>query len=272
MDPVTFTRTGAGAPLLLLHGIGCSRRHWDPVLPALAERFDVIAVDLPGFGESAPLPPQVVPTPAALAARVGDLLNELNITQPHLVGNSLGGWVALELAGTRAAASLALLSPAGLWRGATPLYCRVSLRATRWLSQHAAGPLSRVAKYRLGRLLILGQTHGRPFQATSEYARMAIRTMAICPGFEATFNATADRCYRTGPTIDAPVTVAFGSRDVLLLPHQSRHLDQLPPGSHVAKLPGCGHIPMADDPVAVVDLITAATLAIAPDTGSHGGT
>jgi pimeloyl-ACP methyl ester carboxylesterase len=88
---------------------------------------------------------------------------------------------------------------------------------------------------------------------------MAIRTMDTCPGFDATMKATEPRCYLSGPPIDAPVTVAFGSRDFLLRPHQSRHLGELPPGTHVETLPGCGHVPMADNPRAVTALITAST-------------
>ena len=256
MTTLTFTRSGAGAPLVLLHGIGSSRQAWDPVIPALAEHFDVLAVDLPGHGGSEPMPLQVEPLPAVLAAAVAGLLDDLGITAPHVVGNSLGGWVALELVGIRPAASLTLLSPAGLWRGDTPLYCRASLRATRWLAEHAAGPLARLVSYRLGRILVLGQTHGRPARITPGYARMAIRTMGTSAGFHATLAATARRRYWSGPAIDAPVTVAFGSRDFLLLRRQSRNLDELPPGTRLGALPGCGHIPMADDPGAVAALIT----------------
>ena len=125
----TRTRTGAGAPLVLLHGLGSSRHAWDPVIPALAEQFEVLAVDLPGFGDSEPLPPPVEPTPAALAAAVAGLLDDLGITAPHIAGNSLGGWVALELARIRPPASVTLLSPAGLWRG--------TRRCTAW---PACGP------------------------------------------------------------------------------------------------------------------------------------
>ncbi len=56
VSSLAFTRSGTGAPLVLLHGIGLSRQAWDPVVPALARHFDVIAVDLPGFGGSAPVP------------------------------------------------------------------------------------------------------------------------------------------------------------------------------------------------------------------------
>jgi pimeloyl-ACP methyl ester carboxylesterase len=226
-------------------------------MEALAERFDVLAVDLPGFGESEPLAAEVEPLPAVLAASVAGFLDDLGIPAPHVAGNSLGGWVALELAGIRPVASLALLSPAGLWRVRTPLYNRISLRATRWFAKQAVGPLSRLMKYRLARILVLGQTHGQPASLTPEYARRAIRAMGTCPGFDATLKATEPRCYRAGPRIDAPVTVAFGSRDFLLRPRQSRHLDQLPTGTQVETLPGCGHVPMADDPGAVTALITA---------------
>ena len=252
---LAYTRLGAGTPLVLLHGIGSARQAFDPVLPALAERFDVIAIDLPGFGESEPVPANVKPHPAVLALRVADLLDELGITQPHVVGNSLGGWVALELATMRPVASLALLSPAGMWRNRTPLYNRISLRVSRWFSANATGLLCRLMSYRVARVLILGQTHGQPARISPEYGRMAIRALGTCPGFDATMRAT-DPGYRAGAPFDAPVTVAFGSRDRLLL-RASRRLDQLPPGTPVRTLPGCGHVPMADDPGAVAALITA---------------
>jgi pimeloyl-ACP methyl ester carboxylesterase len=260
MSSLAFTRSGTGAPLVLLHGLGSSRQAWDPVMPALAGHFDVIAVDLPGFGGSEPVPAQVEPRPAVLAAAVAGLLDELGITAPHLAGNSLGGWVALELAAFRPAASLTLLGPAGLWHADTPWYNRVSLGATRWLARHATGPLSRLVNYRLGRALVLGQTHGRPMHLTADYARSAVLAMGTCPGFDATLKATLRRRYLATAPIGAPVTVAFGSRDLLLLRHQSRHLDQLPPGTQVEVLPGCGHVPMADNPGAVSTLITRSAM------------
>jgi pimeloyl-ACP methyl ester carboxylesterase len=265
MARLAFTRFGTGPTLVLLHGIGSARQAWDPVIPALTGDFDVVAVDLPGFGESAPLDARIEPHPAALAASVAGLLDELGITAPHVAGNSLGGWVALELAGIHQVASLALLSPAGLWRERTPRYNRISLRATRWFAKHATGPLCRLMRYRVARVLVLGQTHGQPSRITPEYARMAVRAMGTGPGFDAVLRATEPRCYRSGPPIDAPVSIAFGSRDFLLRPGQSRHLDQLPPGSRVQTLSGCGHVPMADDPAAVAAFIVAATRPVPGD-------
>jgi pimeloyl-ACP methyl ester carboxylesterase len=263
MTQLAFERRGVGAPLVLLHGIGSCRQAWYPVLASLAEKFEVIAIDLPGFGASEPLSGQVEPTPAALASAIDRLLDELGVAEPHVVGNSLGGWVALELASLRPLTSLTLLSPAGLWARRTPAYARLSLRASRGLARHAGRLLSALVRFRLGRLLILGQTHGRPTRMTADQARMTLEAMGQCVGFEATLTATSDRRYLAGPAIDLPTTLAFGSRDFVLLPRQSRHLDELPPRTRSMTLPGCGHLPMFDDPLAVSALIVSTAAAAA---------
>lgn len=87
-----------------------------------------------------------------------------------------------------------------------------------------------------------------------QYARAAIHDLGTSPGFDATFAATLTRHYRSAAPIGAPVTVAFGSRD-RLLPRTARRVDQLPPGAREEALPGCGHLPVADDPGAVAALI-----------------
>jgi pimeloyl-ACP methyl ester carboxylesterase len=261
MEQLRFSRRGAGASLVLIHGLGSSRAAWDPVVPQLAERFDVITPDLPGFGESEPLGPGDEPHPGRLAAAVAGLLDELHIDRPHLVGNSVGGWVSLELAALRPVSSVTLLSPAGLWPRGVPLYSLASLRITRWASLHAAGLLSRLVAHRLGRILVLGQTHGRPTHVTPDQARASIEAMRTARGFDAALAATVHRHYSAGRALGAPVTVSFGPRDLLLLARQSRHLEQLPPGTRTAALPGCGHVAMLDCPAAVVSLINASTAA-----------
>ena len=80
---------------MLLHPLGADHHVWDPVVGHLTDQREVIAVDLPGFGESPPLGNQV-PTPRALAAAVAESLRALGIDRPHVPGNSLGGWVALS--------------------------------------------------------------------------------------------------------------------------------------------------------------------------------
>src|SRR6185369_16523484 len=116
----------------------------------------------------------VEPGPKALAAAVATYLDELGLAVPHVVGNSLGGWVAMELAALRPLASVTLLSPAGMWPGSTPLYCRASLRASRWLAVHAGGLLDSAVGTRPGRIAVLGQTHGRPGRMSPQQANTAL--------------------------------------------------------------------------------------------------
>jgi pimeloyl-ACP methyl ester carboxylesterase len=257
MTTLAFSRTGGGEPLVLLHGLGSFRQAWDPVVPALAAVADVVAVDLPGFGESPPLPDGVEPSPAALALAVAGLLDELGLDAPHVAGNSLGGWVALELAAVRPVASLTLLSPPGLWPGGTPLYCRVSLRASRWLARHGGRLLDAAVGTPIGRDIALGQVIGRPGHMSPDQARTGIHALGDAPGFDAAFRATLHLRYQAPHQIDVPTTLAFGSRDRLLLSRRWRRVDELPPGTRVQTLPGCGHVPMTDDPAAVAALLAA---------------
>jgi pimeloyl-ACP methyl ester carboxylesterase len=94
---LAYDRTGRGEPLVLLHGQGFSRRCWDPIVDTLAAQRDVIAVDLPGHGDSPRQPKGTGSAPHDLAVAVAELLDELGLSTAHAAGNSSGGWVALEL-------------------------------------------------------------------------------------------------------------------------------------------------------------------------------
>src|SRR6476469_4398942 len=91
-------RVGAGEPLVLLHGLGESHIGWRPVIDALSQEYDVIAVDLPGFGRSPALPAAVSPTAVNLAAAVNRTLDALGVGAYHVAGYSLGARVAIHLA------------------------------------------------------------------------------------------------------------------------------------------------------------------------------
>jgi pimeloyl-ACP methyl ester carboxylesterase len=90
-------RGGSGPPLLLLHGITASFRVWEPVLPALEEHHEVFAPTLAGHYGAAALHDGVLANVESLTDRLEERLDELEIARPHVVGNSLGGWLALEL-------------------------------------------------------------------------------------------------------------------------------------------------------------------------------
>ena len=246
--------------MVLLHALGSSQRAWDPVLPRLTKHFEVFTVDLPGFGDSPCLPWPTTPTPHAIALQICEFLADVDIRNPHLVGNSLGGWIALEIARQQPVQSLTLLSPAGLWGDRPPRYAIASLRLSRWLSRKGGRPLDSVLATRVGRTLVLGQTHGRPWRLTTEQARRTISAMAAAPGFDSALSASDGIGFLGGAAITAPTTVAFGTRDFVLPRPASRRRTELPPAFISRQLPGCGHLPMFDAPDLVADLILHSAL------------
>src|SRR5215204_5445372 len=204
---LAYDRTGRGEPLVLLHGQGFSRRCWDPIIDMLAEDRDVIAVDLPGHGDSPRQPKSTGSAPHDLAVAVAELLDELDLPTVHVAGSSSGGWVALELGRLQRAQTVTALDPSGL-----------------------------------------------PY----EPVKTAIHDMATAPGFRETLHALEKRQFEDGAAITVPVTVAFGSRDRVLLPKVARRRDQLPDQTRWVTLSECGHIPMFDDPEATADLLLGA--------------
>lgn len=257
---IAYTRRGDGPPLVLLHGLGSSRVAWTPVAGALAQSHAVYALDLPGFGDSAPLPGWDSPTPARLAEAVGEALAELDIEAPHVVGNSLGGWVALELAHVRRLSSLTLLAPAGLWRKGQPTYCTVSLVLT-WLTCRFAAPaLIATSRWATGRRLLFWQVFAQPEKLTQDDVRRHVAAMGRSAGFMPTLRAIRTLRYRAITSIACPVTVAFGSADRILRARQSRLVDQLPPQTRHLTIAAAGHVPMSDAPdrAAEIVLTTAA--------------
>jgi len=108
-------RRGSGPPLVLVHGIGSQWQVWTPVLDRLAREREVIAVDLPGFGDSPALPR--APTVRALAEAVAEFVGGLGVERAAVAGNSLGGGIALELGRLGAAASVCGVSPIGFQSG-----------------------------------------------------------------------------------------------------------------------------------------------------------
>jgi pimeloyl-ACP methyl ester carboxylesterase len=259
-------RTGRGEPLVLLHGQGFSRRSFDPVVDALAAHRDVIAVDLPGHGDSPRQPRGTGSAPHDLAVAVAELLDELDLPTAHVAGNSSGGWVALELGRLGRARTVTALAPAGLWRRSAPWYIRVAMRQARLNARITRRVAPNAPRTRLARGLAMFQASGHPFRLPYEPVRATVHAMAAAPGFRETLRALERRRFEDGAAITVPVTVAFGSRDRVLLPGVARRRDQLPEQTRWVGLPGCGHVVMFDDPGAVVDLLLATT-----DAATAGG-
>jgi pimeloyl-ACP methyl ester carboxylesterase len=262
-DSLIRFREGEGEPLLLVHGLGLSWGSWKPVLPLLTSEHDVIALDLPGFGSAPPLP-DGTPTVAALTDAVEAELDRADLGRVHVAGNSLGGWIALELARRDRARSVVALSPSGL---ETPVErsAVISMNELMRTRNVAAAPVAGLATADLAsRSAMLGGLHGRPWRVSASDACAEIRDFANAPAFHETLYATTGT--RTATELDdirVPARICFGTRDLMIGALTAPRFAAAIPGAQLIPLPGCGHVPMADDPELVADAITALTTASA---------
>lgn len=247
---LAYERIGSGPPLVLIHGLGATRAIWRPQLDLLAAGRDVVAVDLPGFGASPML--DAPATPWALAAAVAALCDELGIGRPHLAGNSLGGWIALEMAKAGRASSTCLISPAGLWPrplGPRRVDARGWARRLRPLVLGAArvGPL---------REAMLRTSLGLPERVPADAGRSLIAAWIDSPGYE-TANAEMRRHVCEGiDRIGVPTTIVWGELDRLVAPPRP---ERRPPGCRYLRVEGIGHTPNWDEPELVARLLLEAS-------------
>jgi pimeloyl-ACP methyl ester carboxylesterase len=246
---LNHVRAGRGEPLLLIHPLGGELVVWEPVMEGLAAERDTIAVDMPGFGASPALLNGTTPTPRALASALAAFLDEQGIERAHLAGNSLGGWVALELAKLGRALSVTGLSTAGFWK--KPLGPRDNRlrRAGRVLSPVV--PL--IARSARGRRALLQGVMVHPDRVPPRSAARLVRAYVSAPGYEAASAAMRSAVFSGIEEIEAPVTLAWAEHDRVVSRPKSR-----PAGARMVTLRGCGHVPTWDDPAQVARLLLSA--------------
>ncbi|MDI3388049.1 alpha/beta fold hydrolase [Streptomyces sp. B-S-A8] len=252
---VAYRRAGAGEPLLLLHGIGHHLQAWDPVFEILAAERDVIAVDLPGFGASPALPDGAAYDLPTVVAALGGLCAELGVSAPHVAGNSLGGLLALELGREKLVRSVTALAPGGFWSEAERRYAFGVLlamrRGARLLPLPAIERLSRTAA---GRFALTSSIYARPWRRSPEAVVAETLALREAAGFDETLAAGLDVTFRDDVR-GLPVTVAWGTKDRILLRRQGVRAKYAMPDARLVRLPGCGHVPMNDDPALVARVI-----------------
>jgi pimeloyl-ACP methyl ester carboxylesterase len=258
-------RAGTGTPLLLLHGIGAIWQAWSPVLPYLEPHHEVIVPTLHGHAGGPPLDSGVAPSVQALVDGIEEELDRLGLPKVHIVGNSLGGWIGIELARRGRAQSLVLLSPAGAWRSARRL--RLTAHGIRFSFGTLARNSSRaeaIAERRLLHWAMLASQVAHPHQVPRESLVAYIQASGQSPVVEPLLRILHLNPVEPLPAErDYPVRLVWGERDrILPFKHFGSPMLERLPGAELIHLSGVGHVPMSDDPARVAELILEVTRAV----------
>ncbi|HEY3606642.1 MAG TPA: alpha/beta fold hydrolase [Pseudonocardiaceae bacterium] len=252
---LAFERIGSGPPLVLLHGVGHRRQAWYPVLEHLTDRREVILVDLPGHGESDPLVLDGRTGVRILRDELTTFFEQQGLHRPHIAGNSLGGRMALEAAVLGIARSVTAFSPAGFWRTDAGFgYTRRLFGTVERVGRRVGDRAPRLVRTTAGRAMMFGWINAHPSRLDPELALGDFHAFTRAQPALHTLVREATPFTGTVPA-DIPVTIGWGAWDLVLPPYQARRARTALPAARHVRLPGCGHVPMSDDPELVAGVL-----------------
>jgi pimeloyl-ACP methyl ester carboxylesterase len=263
--PVNVIELGEGPPLVFIHGLIGRWTHWVEQLPVFARDHRVIALDLPGFGHSPAPPGQAISVPF-YARTLAQLLAELEVDAAALVGHSMGGFTAVELAINlpQAVERLMLVSPSGLSTYNNPRALRLvsmTRRFERIVSAYGAAVSAHAALLaRRPRLRLLEPNTSvvtrHPDRLPAEYVEEFVRglgTEGFVEGLEA--NANYDYRERLGE-IACPTLIVWGADDGVVSARDADLYAQLIPNARKVIFEDTGHMAMVERPMAFNRLLT----------------
>ncbi len=249
-------RHGFGRPLLLVHGLGAGHRTWDPIVPALAARHEVVAIDLPGFGDT---PPPIGPVSIA---RLADALERFIVAEDlagvDLVGSSMGGTIVLELARRGHSGSIVALAPDGFWTTAQQKAFYVSMRARAAVARGLRPALPALAGKGAGRAVLMARSSVRPWRVPAGVVLTELQGFAESPGFDNTLRALVRGPRQAGVpsgVLDARLAIGWGRQDRVTPASQAGRALSRFPDANLHWIDGCGHYPHWDQPHQTVALI-----------------
>jgi len=258
---MNYIRRGAGKPLLLLHGLGGSWRSWQTILDGLALERDVIAVDLPGFGDTPPLNGET--TIATLSDAVTSFVSENNLTGVDAVGSSMGARLVLELARRGGVlGSVVSLDPGGFWQGWQIPFFYHSVNLSIKLVRALQPVMPQITRSAIGRTLLLAQFSASPWKLSPQVVLEEMRSFAESPSFdELLYNLAYGEKQKGAPknSIEKPLVISWGRRDRVCFPNQAKRALELFPDATLHWFERCGHFPQWDKPAETMRLILDAT-------------
>jgi pimeloyl-ACP methyl ester carboxylesterase len=256
--PLHTFRRGSGKPLILVHGLGSSINAWSLIGLALAERREVIMVDLPGHGDT-PVEPDSG-TFAGLVRSLNEWLDAEGLAGSDMVGSSMGGRLVLDLARRGRTGAVVALDPGGFWEGWERQYVYGSLVAMRTLLRTIQPAIPSVARSAAARTGLLAQLSARPWALNGDVAEREMESVVATDTFEALADDLVFGPLQEGPAApgSGPVTIGWGRQDRLLLPVQAERAAAAFPGARLHWFDHSGHFPMFDEPDAAVEMILPA--------------
>ena len=260
MVTLNHVRRGNGGPLLLVHGLGAGWRSWSPIIDELAEHREVIAVDLPGFGETPPLTGEV--SIATLTDAVVDFIREQDLDGVSTAGQSMGGRMVLELARRGVGGDTVALDPGGFWSDRERFVFGATLRPSIALVKALRRMLPTLLGNPVGRTLLLAQLSARPWALSRETVLPDVRGLADSPSTGAALDALITGPKQQGApagTVPGRVTIGWGRRDLVTLPRQAARATDLYPDAVLHWFERCGHFPQWDAPHEATRLILDST-------------
>ncbi|WP_433662222.1 alpha/beta fold hydrolase [Nocardia sp. CA-128927] len=247
-----FYRTGTGEPLVLLHGGTSSWHCWESVVPLLSEHHDVFAPNLPGHGGRPDLPRPY--TIGALTDAVEKSMEDAGFGTAHIAGNSLGGWLAMELARRGRARSVVALSPAGAWRTDETRVPAIFYSMRRQLRfGYPLVPL--VMRSPALRRIAMRTACEHGDRLTARQAIVAARNALRCDVIDDLPSIIATDYEPYGP-LSIPVLIAWSGKDrIIPADRYAAGWRRWAPSATWRTLPDVGHVPMYDDPALVAHTI-----------------
>jgi pimeloyl-ACP methyl ester carboxylesterase len=268
---VIYHMVGSGPPVVLIHGMVNSSRHWREVALGLAERHTVIAPDLIGHGDSAT--PRGDYSLGAHAACIRDLLAVLGVERATIVGHSLGGGVAMQFfyQFPQRTERLVLVSSGGLGHEVSPLLRSATLPGVPTLLALAAHPRLLSGLRRAGdRLRASGSRQGVHLQAIARALR-PLEQPGARTAFLHTLRAVIDvRGQRVSATdrlyllAGMPTLIVWGERDHTIPLAHGRAAHHAAPGSRFQTLPAAAHFPHLEDPAGLAAILAEFIAATEP--------
>lgn len=266
LEPVRSLRVGRGEPLVLIHPFTTNARVWRGVAEVLADRFDVLMVTLPGHYGADKVSFSGITIPR-MADFVEAAMDEAGWETAHVAGNSLGGWLSLELGARGRARTVTALAPAGGWGGWLDLRRTLPLGA-KFIAISPLALLGRVADPVVGNWgfahrVMLSLVSGDSRKVERRDSRAMMRASTHCAGYLAVLaNGFRHGGMAAMEDVAVPVRLVLCDKDRIIPPRKygSRYEERLP-NSHTVTLEGIGHVPMLEAPEIVADLIAEHALA-----------